>query len=95
MKREDFVFTIGFQGDSAVIDGPARRKYGTLGFAELLEQGLYRPAFCAAVYDGEIEAFKQKFTALTGESPENETALKRLFGVFDIPDTVEKSIVVG
>ena len=30
MKREDFVFTIGYQGDTALIDGRARKDFSKL-----------------------------------------------------------------
>jgi hypothetical protein len=95
MKREDFVFTIGYQGNAALIDGEARRKYGKYSAAELLEEGLYRAAFCAALYDESLQEFTEDFRNRTGNSVDNETALKRLFGVFEVPDNVEKTIVAG
>jgi len=46
MKREDFLFTIGYQGDTALVDGSAKRQYGGLSTRELAAKGLLKPAMC-------------------------------------------------
>lgn len=94
MKREDFIFTIGYHGDTAIVDGTARRQYGSKNARELLEVGLYRSAFCAALFDGELDAFLPLFRELTPVEFENVDQLKRLFGVFEVPDGVEKVTVI-
>lgn len=84
MKREDFVFTIGFHGNAAVVDAKAKRKYGKLGTMELAERGLYRSAFASALYSGdqdEIDEFIRYYCEQIGAQPGGVEEFKRLFGV--------------
>ena len=95
MTREDFVFSIGYQGVAAIVDKTARSRYGKLSAEELAEKGLFRAAFCSALYSGSEEELK----AVTGiynsknkadlKSPED---MKRLLGVFSVPDNITKVI---
>ena len=39
LSRGDFVFTIGYDGASAIVDGRAKRQYGKLSTMELAEEG--------------------------------------------------------
>ncbi|TVQ26935.1 MAG: hypothetical protein EA382_04645 [Spirochaetaceae bacterium] len=97
MKRSEFVFTIGFQGDAAVVDRRAQRQYGSLSTMELAEQGLYRAAFCSALFSGlpdEMEQFIRFFGEKTGIDGLNEDRIKRLFGIYTVPDEVKKIIAV-
>jgi len=50
LSREDFVFTIGYDGPAAVVDNQAKRKYGKLSTRELAARGLFRAAYSSAVY---------------------------------------------
>jgi hypothetical protein len=50
LSRADFIFTIGYDGPSAVVDGQAKKRYGSLSTAQLAEAGLYRAAYSSAVY---------------------------------------------
>ena len=58
LSREDFVFTIGYDGPSAVVDKQAKRKYGKLSTRELAEKGLFRAAYSSAMYSGNQEDLK-------------------------------------
>jgi hypothetical protein len=89
------VFTIGYQGDTAIVDGSARKRFGKLGARELLEKGLYRSAFCAALYDGELETFLPEFQETTGIPAETPEALQRMYGVFGAPDSIDKVSVIS
>jgi len=92
LSREDFVFTIGYDGPVAVVDRQAKRKYGKLSTRELAGKGLFRAAYSSAVYSGNQEDIKFVADAFwklaAADSPEAEvsaadlTALDRLFGVF-------------
>ncbi len=96
MKRDDFVFTIGFHGNVAIVDGKAKRKYGKLGTMELAERGLYRSAFASALYAGsefELEQFMEYYRAQTGSEITGVESFKRLFGV-DEAREVSKTIAV-
>jgi hypothetical protein len=87
LAREDFIFTIGYDGPAAVVDNQAKKRYGALSTRELAEQGLFRAAYSSAVYakdPAELETLvaiynKTAGTALTADSP-----LDRLFGVFPV-----------
>ena len=88
MQREDFICTIGYDGNNALVDKRARARYGKADAATLLEQGLFRQAFCAALYDGGdegLENFAAAFSATTGMADMTPLKLKRLFGVFEVP----------
>lgn len=95
MKREDFVWTIGYQGDTAIVDGPARKRYRGRTAEDLLGDGLFRAAFCAALYDGETEEFLPRFVEKTGIPADSVQYLQRLFGVFDIPQSVRRVSITG
>ncbi len=84
MKREDFVFTVGFDGATSVVDGAARRRHGRASVDELLEAGLYRPAACAALWDGDEAAIGrviETVNRMSGSSLRGREDLIRLFGV--------------
>lgn len=95
MKRDEFVFTIGYQDDAAIVDGPAMRKHAKKSARELLDLGLFRPAYCAALYDDELEGFRTLFVERTGMEIESDGALARLFGVFGVPEDVTKVTRIG
>jgi hypothetical protein len=84
MKREDFMFTVGFDGATAVVDGEMRRRYGRSTVADLLAAGHYRPAACAALWDGDESAVQlviEAFNRISGGSLRAREDLVRLFGV--------------
>lgn len=97
MKREDFVFSIGFQGNTAIVDGRARKRYGTLSFRELAEKGLYKAAYCSVMYSG-VEADLEEFIALFNRSVQGRTygkdELARLFGVYGVPDGITRIKII-
>ena len=93
MKREDFIFTVGYQGDTALVDGSAKRQYGRLTTRELAERGLLKPALASALHSGsqeEIDLVIQHYAQRTGRAPMNADRLKRTLGVFEVPDTITK-----
>jgi hypothetical protein len=101
MTRQEFVFTIGFQGDTAIVDKRAMRQYGRLSTLELAEKGLYRAAFCSALFSQNesemndfIRMFSEKTNAAGGTSSgfTSEDQLKRLFGVYTVPDEIKRVV---
>jgi hypothetical protein len=94
-SREDFVFTIGYDGPSAVVDGQAKRRYGSLSTSELAEKGLFRAAYSSAVYSkdpAEMETLVAAYNRSAGTSYTAASSLDRLFGVF--PVEVKRAIVL-
>ena len=94
LSREDFIFTIGYDGLVAVVDNKAKKKYGKFSTRELAEKGLFRPAYSSAVYSGSAEEL-EFVTAAYERTIDNKSALglpafDRLFGVF--PVDVKRSI---
>ena len=95
LSRADFIFTIGYDGPVAVVDGHAKKRYGSLSTAQLAEKGLFRAAYSSAVYSNDksemafvIEAYNK--TAGTSYKPTD--SLERLFGVF--PIDVKRSVIL-
>jgi hypothetical protein len=95
LPREDFIFTIGYDGPAAVVDGQAKRRYGPLSTAELANRGLFRAAWSSALYSGdkaEKELVLDAYNKAAGTSYRAEDSPDRLFGVF--PVDVKRSIVL-
>jgi len=89
LSREDFIFTIGYDGPAAVVDSSAKRKYGKLSTEELAAKGLFRAAYASAVYSKDpaqqrcvVEAYnKAKSQPAAAISDADVQAYGRLFGV--------------
>lgn len=84
ISREDFMFTIGYDGDTAVVDGKAKAEYGKLDTLSLARRGLFRSAFASALYSGskeELAAFAEVYNASAGTSYATAEEFQRLFGV--------------
>jgi hypothetical protein len=95
LSREDFVFTIGYDGPAAVVDRQARKRYGSLSTRELAEKGFFRSAYASAVYSkdpGELAAVVEIYNRFSGAGLTVSSPLERLFGVF--PVDVKRSIVL-
>jgi hypothetical protein len=95
LSREDFIFTIGYDGPAAVVDGQAKKRYGSLSTRELAERGLFRAAYSSAVYSkdpGEMESLVEIYNKTAGAGLTVNSALDRLFGVF--PVEVKRSIAL-
>jgi DNA primase catalytic subunit len=87
LSREDFIFTIGYDGSAAVVDGQAKRRYGSLSTAELAEKGLFRAAYSSAVYSKkpeELQIVLDAYNKVSGASFTVGSPLDRLFGVFHV-----------
>ena len=95
LSREDFVFTIGYDGPAAVVDGQAKKRYASLSTVQLAEKGLFRAAYSSAVFSGSKEEMRlvvEAYNKQSGSAYESEAPLERLFGVF--PVEVKRSIIL-
>ena len=99
LSREDFIFTIGYDGPAAVIDGQARKRYGSLSTKELAEKGLFRAAYSSAMWSkthsgdsAGMTAVLETYNRISGSSLSIDSPLDRLFGVF--PVEVQRSITL-
>jgi hypothetical protein len=94
LSREDFVFTIGYDGPAAVVDDQAKKRFGALSTRELAEKGLFRAAYSSAVYSkdpAEIDAVMEIYNRTSAASRNTVSAPAtvaaapdRLFGVFPV-----------
>jgi hypothetical protein len=105
LNREDFIFTIGYDGPHAVVDSQAKRRYGALSTRELAERGLYRAAYASVVYtraaeqegrpggwESDLAALVEVYNRNSGSRLTVDSPLDRLFGVF--PVEVKRAIVL-
>lgn len=64
---------------------------------ELAGEGLYRAAFCSVIYSGddaEMDEFVRLFAEKTGMPDLTVDQIKRLFGIYTVPDEVKKIVAV-
>jgi len=97
MRREDFVFCIGFEGSTAIIDGRMLRRHGSRSTRQLAEAGLFKQAVCSAVFNGssgELDEVLSLYNARTKAPIASVEELKRTFGVAGVPEEVKKVTVV-
>jgi hypothetical protein len=98
MKREDFIFTIGYQGNTAVVDGRAKKQYGSLSTRDLAEKGFYKAAFSSALYSGdekEVDEFLAVYNSASVGGPRyTKTGLGRLFGVYGVPEGINRIKII-
>jgi len=95
LSREDFIFTIGYDGPVAVVDGKAKKRYGSLSTRELAEKGLFRAAYSSAVWSkdpADMNAVVETYNRISGASLSADSLLDRFFGVF--PVKVSRSVVL-
>ena len=84
ISREDFVFTIGYEGEQAIVDGKAKAQYGKLDTMGLARAGLFRAAFASALYGGKPEEFTEfavYYNECSGGALSSPEDFSRLFGI--------------
>jgi hypothetical protein len=97
MRREDFVFCIGFEGSTAIIDGRLLRRHGSQTTRQLAEAGLFKQALGSAVFSGsaqELDEVLAVYNQGTASPVGSVDELKRIFGIFGVPEGVKKVTVV-
>ena len=97
MKRDDFIFTIGYQGNTAIIDGKTQKKNAGASYKELAKNGQYKAAYCAVLESGDssaVEDFVASFNALLPGKAYGKEELSRLFGVFGVPEGITRTKVI-
>jgi hypothetical protein len=97
MRREDFVFCIGFEGSTAIVDGRLLRRHGSRTTLQLAEEGLFKQAINSAMFEGsekDLEAIVAIFNGKTSSPVRSVEELKRIFGISGVPEGVKKVTVV-
>ena len=97
ISREDFIFTVGYKGNTAVVSGMLKRRYSKASIDELIKNGLFKPAICYAMYerdDKALEKILNMYNEMTEYRVKSVEELKRIFGVTKLPEEVNKVIVL-
>ena len=97
MRREDFVFCIGFEGSTAIVDGRLLRRHGSRTTRQLAEEGLFKQAVCSAVFNDSAQELEEVLALYNQKIPTplpSVDDLKRTFGVSGVPEGVKKVTVV-
>ncbi len=95
LSREDFIFTIGYDGPAAVVDRQAKKRFSSLSARELAEKGMFRAAYSAAIWSKnpqELETVLEIFNKASYAPLDPGISLERLFGIF--PVEVKRSIAL-
>ena len=98
MKQQEYMFTIGFSGNTAIVDGAAMKKYGKMGIDELVDLGLFKPALAAAFFAGDTEALnrvRDAYNNTAGTGFEGYEQIMRVFGLDPAPENLEKVKVLS
>ena len=102
ISRQDFTFTIGYEGNIAVVDGTLKKRYGSLTAEQLAEKQLYKQAICHAVYEqssgkttGEaLQPVLEIYNRNAAKKIDNVEDLKRTFGVQEVPEGIAKVTII-
>ena len=98
MKVQEYMFTIGFSGNTAIVDGAAMKKYGNLGIDELVDRGLFKPALAAAFFTNDTKALdriREAYNRAAGTNFEDHAQILRVFGLEQALENPEKVKVLS
>ena len=96
ISRENFIFTIGYDGGTAIVDGKSKRKYGRLSTEELARKGLFKPALCSALYENDekgLQLVYELYNTRSDKKLDSIEHMKRTLGVSEIPEAITKVMV--
>ncbi len=94
MTRNAFVFCIGYNGGTAIVDRKLEAQYGRLTTRELFARGLYKPAVASAIFaksDDDLGWIFQEYVRVTGKALRDVDALKRTVGVGEVYQSILKT----
>ena len=84
MTREEFIFTIGYDGDAEVVDKKSAKELGKLSTSELFDKGMIKPALCSAIFSKNPDEEKlvlDRYNAIASRPVATFDELKKIFGV--------------
>lgn len=93
MEINDFINTIGYDGNSAIVDKARLSKNANKNLDQLLEAGSFRAAAAYAVYtesEDDLQRVADEYNKLSNSAYKKEQ-IKRLFGVSKVD--VKKRLV--
>lgn len=89
ITREDVLAAIGYDGNAALVDRAARKRYGKMTTEELLDAGYFRAAASSAIWAGseaELARVAEAYNRVSGSSYPAD-AIPRVFGVAKVTAT--------
>ncbi len=98
MRREDYVFCIGYEGSTAIVDGKLMRRHARTPPASSPRRGCSSRPSAPPLWSGspeeleEVLAIYNQQDRVTGARRSEE--LKRIFGTSGVPEGVKKVTVV-
>ncbi|MBN2617009.1 MAG: hypothetical protein JXR64_01715 [Spirochaetales bacterium] len=93
MKLDDFMFTVGYNGDEAIVNKLTEQEGKTLSVKELVDKGQFKPALCNALKNSDNEGIQylmDSYNRISGSHYHSEMQIMRLFGVFAEPENISK-----
>ncbi len=99
MQRENFIFTIGYKDDQAIVDRKTKARYRNLDTIGLYEAGLLKPAVASAVFaseQGDAAELTRLIERMKGDFSEDfdEQRLRRIYGISRNPGDVSRVLQV-
>jgi len=97
ISRENFMFTVGYQGNAAIVDSISKGRYSKLSVEDLMNKGMFKPALCAALYSGDTELLETVLTLYNEYATKKIPAideLRKVFGVSKAPSEIEKVMMI-
>jgi hypothetical protein len=97
IKREDFIFTVGYQGETAIVNGELKSGYGKLNSIEFAEKGFFKSAICSALYEknsGDLEKILDIYNSKVEKKLNTVDDLKKTFGVTDVPEGIARVSII-
>ena len=94
MTRNAFVFCVGYNGGTAIVDRRLEARYGRLGTRDLFAQGLYKTAVASAIFannDADLEWIRQEYGRITDKPLRDVDALKRTVGVGEVYRAIQRT----
>lgn len=94
MTRNAFVFCIGYNGGTAIVDRKLEAQYGRLSTRQLFAEGLYKPAVASAIFaksEEDLSWILAEYVKVTGNPLRDVDALKRTVGVGEVYETILKT----
>jgi len=95
MKRHEFVALIGYEGESAIVDGRFARTHGRKESKELARDGYYKAALSAALYDDGDAGCERLLAWLHEQKLFVEYTIKEMYTLFGIASYREVKKVVN
>jgi len=94
MTRNAFVFCIGYNGGTAIVDRKLEARYGRFGTRELFAEGMFKTAVASAIFaknNEDLEWIRVEYGRLVGKELRDVDALKRTVGVGEVYPAIQRT----